>query len=70
LPPAQRHTNLRALREQFSRGSSSLRVSATAEEVAHRLGAGDVEVPLVPPDEIIVIMETVDTVLAQARGDA
>jgi hypothetical protein len=45
-------------------------VSATAEEVAHRLGAGDVEAPLVPPDEIILIMETVDTVLAQARGDA
>ena len=42
----------------------------TAEEVAHRLGAGDVEAPLVPPDEIILIMETVDTVLAQARGDA
>jgi hypothetical protein len=45
-------------------------VSVTAEEVAHRLGAGDVEVPLVPPDEIILTMETVDTVLAQARGDA
>jgi hypothetical protein len=40
-----------------------------AEEVARRLGAGDVEVPLTPLDEIILIMETVDTVLAQARGD-
>jgi hypothetical protein len=41
-----------------------------AEEVASRLGAGDVETPLMPLDETILIMETVDTVLAQARGDA
>jgi hypothetical protein len=45
-------------------------VSATAEEVARRLGAGDVRAPLTPPDEIILIMEMVDTVLAQPRGDA
>jgi hypothetical protein len=41
-----------------------------AEEVASRLGASDMEAPLMPPDETILIMETMDTVLTQARGDA
>jgi|HubBroStandDraft_3_1064219.scaffolds.fasta_scaffold3280794_1 hypothetical protein len=40
-----------------------------AEEVG-RSGDGDVEIPLMPLDETILIMEKVDTVLAQARGDA
>jgi hypothetical protein len=31
---------------------------------------GDVESPLMPMDEIILIMETVDAVLGQALGDA
>jgi hypothetical protein len=39
-------------------------------EVARRLGAGDAESRLMPLDETILIMETVGTVLAQARGDA
>ncbi len=34
------------------------------------MGAGDVEAPLMPPDETILIMETVDVAVAQARGDA
>lgn len=38
-----------------------------ADEVARRLAAGDVESPLMPLDETISIMETMDTVLAQAR---
>jgi hypothetical protein len=33
------------------------------------MGAGDVETPLTL-DETILIMETVDTVLAHARGNA
>ena len=41
-----------------------------ADEVARRLAAGDVESPLMPLDETISIMETMDTVLAQARRDA
>ena len=41
-----------------------------ASEVARRLAAGDVESPLMPLDETISIMETMDTVLAQARRDA
>lgn len=41
-----------------------------ADEVAHHLGAGGVETPLMPLDETILIMETMDTVLAQARGNA
>ena len=41
-----------------------------AEEFESRLAAGDTESPLMPPDEIILIVETMDTVLAQARGDA
>jgi predicted dehydrogenase len=41
-----------------------------AEEVARRLAAGDVESPLMPLDETISIMETMDTVLAQVREGA
>ena len=41
-----------------------------ADEVARRLAAGDVESPLMPLDETILIMETMDTVLAQARQNA
>ena len=38
-----------------------------ADEVARRLAAGDVESPLMPLDETISIMETMDLVLAQAQ---
>jgi predicted dehydrogenase len=38
-----------------------------ADEVARRLAAGDVKSPLMALDETISIMETMDTVLAQAR---
>jgi predicted dehydrogenase len=41
-----------------------------ADEVARRLAAGDAESPLMPLDETISIMETMDTVLAQARQNA
>jgi uncharacterized protein (TIGR00369 family) len=41
-----------------------------ADEVARRLAAGDVESPLMPLDETISIMETMDLVLAQARPAA
>jgi len=41
-----------------------------ADEVARRLAAGDVESPLMPLDETISIMETMDTVLARARQHA
>ena len=41
-----------------------------ADEVARRLAAGDVESPLMPLDETISIMETMDTVLARARQSA
>ena len=41
-----------------------------ADEVARRLAAGDVESPLMPLDETISIMETMDQVLAQARPAA
>jgi predicted dehydrogenase len=41
-----------------------------ADEVARRLAAREVESPLMPPDETISIMETMDIVLAQARRDA
>jgi predicted dehydrogenase len=41
-----------------------------ADEVARRPAAGQVESPLMPLDEIISIMETMDTVLAQARKNA
>jgi hypothetical protein len=34
------------------------------------MGAGDVGTPLMPLDETILIMETVDMVLAHARGNA
>jgi hypothetical protein len=34
------------------------------------MGAGDVVTQLMALDETILIMETVDTVLAHARGDA
>ena len=37
-----------------------------ADEVARRLAAGEVESPLMPLDETIAIMETMDTVLSQA----
>jgi predicted dehydrogenase len=39
-----------------------------ADEVARRLAAGDRESPLMPLEETIAIMETMDTVLAQAAG--
>lgn len=38
-----------------------------ADEVARRLAAGEAESPLMPLDETISIMETMDEVLAQAR---
>lgn len=41
-----------------------------ADEVARRLAAGETESPLMPLDETISVMETMDTVLAQARRDA
>jgi len=41
-----------------------------ADEVARRLAAGDAESPLMPLDETISIMETMDTVLAQIRQNA
>ena len=41
-----------------------------ADEVARRLAAGDVESPLMPLDETISIMETMDKVLARARQNA
>jgi predicted dehydrogenase len=41
-----------------------------ADEVARRLAAGDLESPLMPLDETISIMETMDTVLAQVRQSA
>jgi predicted dehydrogenase len=40
-----------------------------ADEVARRIGAGELESPLMPLDETISIMETMDTVLAQSRSD-
>jgi predicted dehydrogenase len=39
-----------------------------AEEVARRLAAGETESPLMPLDETISIMETMDTVLQQAQA--
>lgn len=41
-----------------------------ADEVARRIAAGDMESPLMPLDETISIMETMDTVQAQARRKA
>jgi predicted dehydrogenase len=41
-----------------------------ADEVARRLAAGDLESPVMSLDETVSIMETMDTVLAQARLDA
>ena len=41
-----------------------------ADEVALRLSAGDLESPLMPLDETISIMETMDSVLAQAGKNA
>lgn len=41
-----------------------------ADEVAHRLAGGELESPVMPLDETISIMETLDAVLAQARGTA
>src|SRR5450755_1790627 len=41
-----------------------------ADEVARRLAAGDLESSLMPLDETIAIMETMDTVLAQAVQNA
>jgi predicted dehydrogenase len=38
-----------------------------ADEVARRLAAGELESPVMPLDETISIMETMDTVRAQAR---
>jgi predicted dehydrogenase len=40
-----------------------------ADEVARRLAAGDLESPLMPLDESIAIMETMDAVQAQALRD-
>jgi hypothetical protein len=39
-----------------------------ADEVARRLAAGDLESPLMPLDESISIMETMDAVKAQAQA--
>ena len=41
-----------------------------ADEVARRLAAGDLESSIMPLDETILIMETMDTVRAQARQSA
>jgi hypothetical protein len=41
-----------------------------ADEVARRLAAGDLESPLMPLDETISIMATMDTVRAWARQNA
>ncbi len=41
-----------------------------ADEVARRLAGGELESPVMPLDETISIMETLDTVQAQARWDA
>jgi predicted dehydrogenase len=41
-----------------------------ADEVARRLAARETESPLMPLDETISIMETMDIVLASARRDA
>src|SRR6202012_2774635 len=41
-----------------------------ADEVARRLAAGDLESPLMTLDETVSIMETIDTVLAQAAAGA
>ena len=41
-----------------------------ADEVARRLAAREVESPLMPLDETISIMETMDVVLAQGGGHA
>ena len=41
-----------------------------ADEVARRLAAGETESPLMPLDETVSIMETMDIVLSQARRDA
>ena len=41
-----------------------------ADEVARLLAAGDLESPVMPLDETISIMETMDTVRAQARQSA
>jgi predicted dehydrogenase len=41
-----------------------------ADEVARRLSAGDLESPLMPLDETIAIMETMDAVRAQAGQNA
>jgi predicted dehydrogenase len=41
-----------------------------ADEVARRLADGDVESPLMPLDETISVMETMDTVRTQARLNA
>jgi predicted dehydrogenase len=41
-----------------------------ADEVARRLAAGEAESPLMPLDETVSIMETMDIVLAQARRAA
>jgi hypothetical protein len=41
-----------------------------ADEVARRLAAGDLESPVMPLNETISIMETMDTVQAQARQSA
>jgi predicted dehydrogenase len=40
-----------------------------ADEVSRRLAAGDLESPLMPLDETISIMETMDEVLAQASAE-
>jgi hypothetical protein len=41
-----------------------------ADEVARRLAAGDLESPLMPLDETISIMETMDVVLTQIGQSA
>ena len=43
---------------------------ATRPRRCASVGARDAETPLIPLDETILIMKTVDTMLVQARGDA
>jgi predicted dehydrogenase len=62
-----------------SRDGSSTRIESAhagrglfhqADEVARRLSAGELESPLMPLDETVAIMETMDTVQAQAGHGA
>ena len=59
-----------ATRSAPSRAHNGRGLRHQADEVARVLAAGQVESPLMPLDETISIMETMDTVLAQARKHA